>query len=159
MKIVKKFEPQRKRNLYCPVCDKFMTESNRDRHLESKKHNRLMNTFYIYTSDKPEKKLMVVLPDKSKIYFGASGYEDYTTYYKKEGKQYADDRKTLYLKRHIKNEDWRPRANDKPAFWARWILWNEPTIKESIEATNKKFDLDIRNYTGKLEKPATIKFV
>ena len=56
------------------------------------------------------------------IHFGAAGYEDFTTH--KDEK-----RKARYLARH-KNENW-----DDPetaGFWARHLLWNKETIKDSI---------------------------
>ena len=53
---------------------------------------------------------------------------DYTIYYRKYGKEYADERRQLYIRRH-EGEDW---SNpNKPAYWSRWLLWEKPTIKEA----------------------------
>ena len=84
--------------------------------------------FILKKSDKPNKKFMVIHENK-KIYFGDSKYQDYT--------QHNDDkRKSMYILRHKKNEDW----NDKntSGFWARWILWEKKTIDEAIKDLRKK---------------------
>ena len=71
-----------------------------------------------------------------KVSFGAVDYHDYTTYYK-QSPEYAKNRKQLYITRHKMREDWaNPR---KPGFWSRWILWNLPTVRESIEYVKSKW--------------------
>ena len=69
---------------------------------------------------------------KKTIKFGAFGMSDYT--------QHKDDkRKDLYDGRHSKNENW-----DDPltaGFWAKWILWNKKTIKESLADVINRFNL------------------
>jgi len=48
-------------------------------------------------------------------------------------------KKAAYLRRHRKNEDWEdPRT---PGALSRWILWNKPTLEESIKAYIKRFAL------------------
>lgn len=76
------------------------------------------------------KKWRAVFNDGSHVDFGAIGYEDYT--------MHGDEkRKTLYLNRHRKNENW----NDPKSAGAlsRWILWNEPTIAESLRDYKRRF--------------------
>ena len=67
------------------------------------------------------------------IKFGAFGMSDYT-------KNKDVDRKMAYIKRHKgMGEDW-----DDPTtkgFWAKNILWNKTTIKESLQDTKKKYKL------------------
>jgi len=77
-------------------------------------------------------KLIAVFDDGKRVPFGAFGYEDYTQHGSKE-------RKRLYLNRHKKREDW----NDPKTAGAlsRWILWNKPTLDESIEDYIKKFNM------------------
>ena len=67
--------------------------------------------------------------DGHTIHFGAKGYEDFTTH--KDTK-----RKANYLARHS-NENW----NDPmtAGFWARWLLWNKPSLKASVDDVNKRF--------------------
>ena len=89
---------------------------------------------YIKNSDKPDKKYLAEIHDKNieKIYFGAVGYEDFTTH--------KDiDRKKRYINRHKKNEDWTKSGIKTAGFFSRWVLWNKPTLKESIDFLNKKY--------------------
>lgn len=50
-----------------------------------------------------------------------------------------EERKQKYLNRHNKNENWQD-YKTAGALW-RFILWNKPTLKESIEDYKKKFNL------------------
>lgn len=85
-------------------------------------------------SDKPEKKWMVILPDGKKVRFGATGYDDFT--------QHKDEeRKERYLERHKKREDWNDM--ETAGYWSRWLLWNKPSLRESIKDTNKRFNIHI----------------
>ena len=65
------------------------------------------------------------------VRFGAFGMSDFT-------KNNDEERKQRYLNRH-KNEDW----NDitTAGAWSRWLLWNKPTITESLADLKKRFDL------------------
>jgi hypothetical protein len=47
------------------------------------------------------------------------------------------ERKKDILHRHSKNEDWNNPLT--AGFYSRWILWNKPTITESIRDTNRRF--------------------
>ena len=76
------------------------------------------------------------------IRFGANGMKDYTIYNTEEGKQTADKHRQLYLIRHQKREDWTISGIATKGFWSRWLLWNKPTIKESINYLLKKFNLN-----------------
>ena len=72
------------------------------------------------------------------IKFGAFGMNDYTTHYK-ISPEMAKERKRLYLLRHYgMGENWEKIS--KGAL-SRWILWNKPTIEESIKDFIKKFNL------------------
>jgi len=72
------------------------------------------------------------------IHFGASGYMDYTKYYKQDPKL-AKQKKESYLARHRVNEDW----NDVMSAGAlsRWILWNKTTIEASVKDFKNRFNL------------------
>jgi hypothetical protein len=87
-----------------------------------------------YEADDGIHKLVAVFDDGEEVSFGAYGYEDFTTH--------GDNRrKKLYLARHRKRENW----NDPKTAGAlsRWILWNKPTLKESIKSYINKFDMHI----------------
>lgn len=67
-----------------------------------------------------------------KIYFGALGYMDYIQYYQKYGKEVADKKKKAYIARHKVNEKWNNKNTS--GYYARWVLWNKPTIQESLRS-------------------------
>ena len=87
----------------------------------------------ITPSDKTNKKFMAIL-DNKKIHFGDSRYSDYT--------QTKDDkRKKAYLARHKHDNYNNP---NYAGFYASNLLWNKPTLKQSIGDTNKKYNLNIK---------------
>jgi hypothetical protein len=104
-----------------------------------------MKKYYPYKSDKPEKKYYIITNTNKKIYFGATGYEDFTTHKDEERKQ-------RYITRHKKNEDWSKSGINSGGFWSRWLLWNKPTIEESIEDIKKQFGITVLLHNGKWMK-------
>ena len=96
--------------------------------------------YYPYSSDKPDKKYFIITSSNKKIYFGQAGYNDYTIYYKNEGKDIADKKKKAYIARHSKmGEDWGKSGIDTAGFWSRWLLWNLPTKDASYNYIKKTF--------------------
>jgi hypothetical protein len=99
-------------------------------------------------SKNPEKKFDAVFRDKDcpckpkekvecgrtekVVSFGSKGMEDFTIH--KDEK-----RKELYLKRHKKNENWKDPTT--PGALSRWVLWNLPDFKDSVEDFKKRFKL------------------
>ena len=77
-----------------------------------------------------DKKFDAIINNKKTIPFGASGMSDYT-------KHKDIERKNRYINRHKENENW----NDPltAGFYSKNILWNKPTLNESIKDINKKF--------------------
>jgi len=65
------------------------------------------------------------------VKFGASGMKDYTLY-QKEGKDVAETRKSAYISRHSKTENWTASGAGTAGFWSRWVLWNKPTVASSL---------------------------
>jgi hypothetical protein len=94
-----------------------------------------MKKYYPYKSDKPEKKYYIITKDDKKVYFGAVGYDDFTTHKDEERRQ-------RYIARHKKNEDFTD--INSSAYWARFYLWEKPTKKEAYE--NIKKDLKRKGY-------------
>ena len=89
----------------------------------------------IKKSTNPKKKYMAVFKDKGKVvkttHFGAAGMSDYTKHKDKK-------RKTRYLTRHKKRENW---SNYMSAgALSRYILWGEPTLRASIQKYKKRFN-------------------
>ena len=92
----------------------------------------------ITDSTNPKKKLMAIFldDDGKKIkttHFGQAGADDYTITKDKE-------QRTRYRNRHKKDLD----TNDyKKAGYLSWfLLWNKPTLTESIKDYKKKFNLN-----------------
>ena len=88
----------------------------------------------ITPSDKTNKKFTAVINNDKKIHFGDSRYSDYTLHKDTE-------RKKAYLARHKKDNYTNP---NYPGFYATNLLWNKPTLKESIKNTNEKYNINIK---------------
>jgi len=70
------------------------------------------------------------------VHFGATGYSDYTIHKDKE-------RMMRYTIRHQKRENWTRSGIYTAGFWSKWILWNKPSLRSSIQDTAKRFRLKI----------------
>ena len=92
----------------------------------------------IVPSASSTKKYDVFLRDKEgkehKVSFGAKGYSDFT-------KHKDEERKKLYIARHKAREDWTRSGVLTAGFWSRWVLWNKPALRASIEDTRIRFNL------------------
>ena len=93
-----------------------------------------MIKYYPYKSDKPNKKYYIITNDNKKVYFGASGYSDFTIH-KDEA------RKQRYLNRHRNNENWTKSGINTAGWWSRWVLWHLPTISASYQDIKKRFNI------------------
>jgi len=91
-------------------------------------------------SRNPAKKWDVILSDDKDngkeyiIAFGARGMSDFT-------KHGDTDRRQRYLDRHRPREDWTATGLLTPGFWSRWLLWNQPTLEESLAQVVRRFRL------------------
>ena len=91
--------------------------------------------FSIKKSTKKGKKFMAIFDcpkckKKKIVHFGAEGMSDFT-------KHKDEERKQRYINRHKKNENW---SDPKTAgFMSKHLLWNKPTLSESIKYTNNRF--------------------
>jgi hypothetical protein len=98
-----------------------------------------MQTFIITPSTNTTKKYDVMQQtatgSKKIASFGGKGYSDYTIHN-------DDVRKTNYIKRHCVNEDWDDLT--KAGTWARYILWNKPTLQDSKKDMEKRFNIKIQ---------------
>jgi len=93
----------------------------------------------IYKSDKPDKKYKIVVLDgktKKTIHIGSKGMDDYTTHKDVE-------RKDRYISRHRARENWTKTGIKTAGFWAYHLLWNKPSIAESIKDIKQKFNIEI----------------
>jgi hypothetical protein len=85
---------------------------------------------YLLKSQKPDKKFKVLVGLKT-IHFGSKGMSDYTL-------NKDPQRKHLYIKRHRRRENWNKSGIQTAGFWSRWLLWNKPTLDESIKDIEKR---------------------
>ena len=86
----------------------------------------------IKKSRNPNKKLDAVIDGKRTVSFGQKGYSDFTLHKDPE-------RKERYINRHKKNEDCGLSGVDTSGFYAKHVLWNKKTLKESVNDLNKKY--------------------
>ena len=84
----------------------------------------------IKPSKNKNKKFDAIIDDKKTISFGAKGMSDYTIHKDKE-------RRERYINRHKKRENWTD--PNTAGFYAKNILWNKPSIKESVKDMNQKY--------------------
>ena len=85
----------------------------------------------VQRSTRKGKKFMATISNET-IHFGSVGFDDFTTH--------KDPvRRAHYLARHRPNEDWTLRGLRTAGFWARHLLWSEPTLARSVAALNQKF--------------------
>jgi hypothetical protein len=89
-----------------------------------------MDVILIKKSKRNNKKYDAIFKDKV-VSFGSKGYSDFTLHKDEERKQ-------RYIERHRKREHWGKDGVETAGFLSRWVLWNKPTLKESIKDANKK---------------------
>lgn len=92
------------------------------------------NVYYLFKSNRKDKKYCIVTPIGHKIHFGQFGASDFTQH-KNRG------RKENYIMRHRKRENWK--NINTPGFWSRWMLWEKPTLRSAIRNMEHKFNISI----------------
>jgi hypothetical protein len=91
-----------------------------------------MNQVVITKSNKPDKKFKAVINNSKTVHFGQSGASDMT--------QHKDEeRKSRYIQRHKKNEQWGSTGFKTAGFYSKHILWNKPSLTASVKDVNDKF--------------------
>ena len=88
----------------------------------------------IPSTNKAKKYTAVFLKDgkEKKVSFGAAGYSDFTI-------NKDEKRKASYRSRHEK--DLKTNDPTRPGYLSYQLLWNKPTLKESIVDYKKRFNL------------------
>ena len=100
----------------------------------------------IKRSTRKDKKFMAIIPTtdgkKKTIHFGQKGASDYTTIHK------DPERKARYIKRHRKRETkfWSHTKKNlfTPSYWARYFLWEKPTLKEAKKFIEDKQNINVK---------------
>jgi len=89
-------------------------------------------------SSHPDKKLDVKLETdagrEKHIHVGAKGMDDFT-------KTKDEEQKKRYIERHRAREDWRLSGILTSGFWAKHLLWNKPTLRESVSDVRDRFNV------------------
>jgi len=91
-------------------------------------------------STKSDKKFMVKFSDGKVVHFGAAGMSDFTIH-----KDF--DRMRRYTARHSRpngGEKWGKAGIQTAGFWAKWLLWNKPSLRASIKDIEVRFGVKIR---------------
>jgi hypothetical protein len=90
-----------------------------------------MYIYYPYPATDGRHKYYIITDTGKKLYFGASGYSDYTIHKDEERKQ-------RYINRHKKNEDWTKSGINTAGWFSRWLLWEEPNIRDAYKKIKDK---------------------
>lgn len=88
-----------------------------------------------------QKKWSITDPDKKTINFGQRGAMDFTM--ENMPLETREIQKKKYMVRHKKNENWTDIDNATGAFWSKNLLWNQPSLQESIKDVEKKYGIKI----------------
>ena len=87
-------------------------------------------------SPQKNKKWRIVFPDLKAVHFGHSAYEDYTMHK-------DETRKKSYVSRHKSSENWNKAGIRTAGFWSKHLLWNKPTLRESIQDIERRYNVHI----------------
>jgi len=77
-------------------------------------------------------KYRAILEPKKTVYFGDNRYEDFTSHH-------DEARKQNYLARHRAREDFHDPTT--AGFWSANLLWNKPSVRESLADIQRRFNL------------------
>lgn len=106
----------------------------------------MKETYYLFRSNRPEKKFVMVMPSHNHIHhFGSSAHRDFTLMNDKSSKFYEpekdkrDKTKKNYLNRHKKE----PKGEHTPSSMSDLILWSAPTLQGGIRNYAKKFGVKV----------------
>jgi hypothetical protein len=91
-------------------------------------------------SDRAGKKYKIVLvyddEGTKTIHIGSAEHSDYTEHKDPE-------RKSRYIARHKAREDWTKSGIATAGYWAKHLLWNQPSLSASIKDIGTRHNLKI----------------
>lgn len=93
-----------------------------------------MNVILTVSNRKNKKYRVSIESINLDIHFGDNRYQDFTIHKNEQ-------RKLNYINRHRGNENWNNYYT--AGFWSRWLLWNKPTLKESIIDIKNRFSINV----------------
>jgi hypothetical protein len=91
-----------------------------------------MKLLEVKKSTRKDKKYMAVFDDGTSTHFGSAGMDDYTITKDKEQRE-------RYRTRHKK--DLETKDPTRAGYLSYYLLWNKPTLKDSIAYYKKRFNL------------------
>ena len=91
-----------------------------------------MDVVITKSKNSSKKKYDALVNGSKTVSFGQKGASDFTKHKDK-------DRKEAYIARHKAREDWTKSGAKTAGFYSKHVLWNKPTLKESIDDINKRF--------------------
>ena len=97
-------------------------------------------SYIVRRSTRPDKKYMVITPDGTTIHYGASGSKTFLDHNDKR-------KKSNYIKRHQRREDWTKSGIDTAGFWSKHYSWNKPIKKESVRDIQRSFNIRVIDKT------------
>lgn len=81
------------------------------------------------------------------LLFDRQGNKKRTVHFGSPMPSYPDhkdpERKASYISRHRKREDWNKSGIETAGFWSKHLLWNRPTVKQSIKDIERRFNITI----------------
>lgn len=102
--------------------------------------------FRVSKSDKPGKKLKIIITDDTErsktIHIGERGAMDFTKWFAVSPTK-ALERRRAYDNRHQARENWTRSGVKTAGFWAKFLLWNKPTLEASIRDVKSRFNLNV----------------
>jgi len=111
----------------------------------------MKENYYLFRSNKPTKKYVMVMPTHNHIHhFGqikpdGTPYRDFTLLSNKNSIHYEPDKvkrekiRQNYIKRHQRD----PKGVHNPSSMSDLILWTEPTLRKGITKYEKKFNVKV----------------
>lgn len=90
-------------------------------------------------SGRPGKKLVAVFATGGRTkttHFGAAGYGDFIAYCK-DDPAHARRKRQAYIRRHGAQERWADPTT--AATLSRYVLWEKPTLRDSVAAFRRRF--------------------
>ena len=90
-----------------------------------------MKLLSVKKSTRKDKKWMAEFDTDKVVHFGARGMDDYTLTKDK-------DQRERYRSRHASGKTAKPDTADALAYY---LLWNKPTLQESIKQYKKKYNV------------------
>ena len=105
----------------------------------------MSETYYLFKSDKPNKRFVMVMPTHKHLHYFGSNLRNYVEMHDKNSKHYVADHKarfkarSAYLRRHARD----PKGKHAPSSMSDFINWDAPTYQQGIKAYENEFNVKV----------------